>query len=192
MSIGIYIRVSSKSQKSDSQRAEIQHWLDAHGHKPESVKWFEDVETGTTLNRKAFIALNEAVFTGDVKTIVVWKLDRIARSMKDGINTISAWCESGVRVVSVTQQIDLSGTIGQLMASVLFGIADIERQHIKERQAAGIEAAKKKSVYTGRKAGTTKAKPERAKQLKGQGLTIEEIVQALKVSKRTVSNYLKA
>jgi len=173
MSIGVYIRVSSHSQKSDSQRAEIQHWLDAHGHKSKDVKWFEDVETGATLNRKAFIALNEAVFSGDVKTIVVWKLDRVARSMKDGINMLTGWCEAGVRVVSVTQQIDLSGTIGHLVAGVLFGIADIERQHIKERQAAGIKAAKHKGVYTGRKAGTTKGKPERAKQLKAQGLKID-------------------
>jgi len=164
----------------------------AHGHKSKDVKWFEDVETGATLNRKAFIALNEAVFSGDVKTIVVWKLDRVARSMKDGINMLTGWCEAGVRVVSVTQQIDLSGTIGHLVAGVLFGIADIERQHIKERQAAGIKAAKHKGVYTGRKAGTTKGKPERAKQLKAQGLKIEEIGQALDVSKRTVSNYLKA
>lgn len=190
MSIGVYIRVSSQSQKSDSQRAEIQQWLDKHGHK--DVQWFEDVETSGTLNRKAFIALNEAVFAGDVKTIVVWKLDRIARSMKDGINMLTAWCEAGVRVVSITQQIDLSGTIGHVVAGVLFGIADIEKQHIKERQAAGIKVAKKKGVYTGRKAGTTKGKPERAKQLKGQGLKIEEIAQALNISKRTVSNYLNA
>ena len=190
MSIGVYIRVSSQSQKSDSQRAEIQQWLNKHGYK--DVQWFEDVETSGTLNRRAFNALNEAVFSGDVKMIVVWKLDRIARSMKDGINMLTSWCEAGVRVVSITQQIDLSGTIGHVVAGVLFGIADIEKQHIKERQAAGIKVAKEKGVYTGRKAGTTKAKPERARELKGQGLKIEEIAQALNISKRTVSNYLNA
>jgi DNA invertase Pin-like site-specific DNA recombinase len=55
----------------------------------------------------------------------VWKLDRIARSMREGINTLSRWCELGVRVVSVTQQIDLSGTVGHLVAGVLFAIAEI-------------------------------------------------------------------
>ena len=111
--------------------------------------------------------------------------------MKEGINILSAWCEAGVRIVSITQQIDLSGTVGHLVAGVLFGIAEIEHQHIKERQTAGIAVAKGKGIYTGRKAGTTKAKPERAKALKNQGLTHSEIAQALNITIRTVGNYLK-
>lgn len=191
MSIGVYLRVSSHSQKSDSQREEIQHWLNSHGHNLDAVQWFEDIETGSTLDRRGLIALNEAVFSGKVKTIVVWKLDRIARSMKDGINTLSLWCESGVRVVSITQQIDLSGKVGHLVAGVLFGIAEIEHQHIRERQAAGISAAKKRGVYVGRKAGTTKNSPERAKELRKNGLKNKEIAAALGVSIRTVQNYKK-
>ena len=190
MSIAVYIRVSSYSQKSDSQKAEIRQWLTAHGHNLDDVQWFEDKESGTTLDRCDFIALCEAIFSGTVKTVVVWKLDRLARSMKEGINILSAWCEAGVRIVSITQQIDLSGTVGHLVAGVLFGIAEIEHQHIKERQAAGIAVAKGKGIYTGRKAGTTKAKPERAKVLKDQGLTHAEIAQALNITVRTVGNYL--
>ena len=191
MVVGVYIRVSSHSQKSDSQRAEIERWLDAHGHKLEAVTWFEDKETGTTLNRSGFNALNEAVFSGRVKTIVVWKLDRVARSMHEGINIITAWCKAGVRVVSITQQIDLSGTVGHLVAGVLFAIAEIELQHNKERQAVGIAVAKTRGVYTGRKKGTTKAQPDRAQTLKKQGLTNKEIAAALSVAERTVYSYLK-
>jgi DNA invertase Pin-like site-specific DNA recombinase len=95
-----------------------------------------------------------------------------------------------VRVVSVTQQIDLSGTIGHLIASLLFGIAEIEHQHIKERQAAGIAVAKKRGIYTGRKQGTTKAKPERARVLHAKGLKPQEIARALSVSERTIFRYL--
>src|SRR2546427_956426 len=160
--IGVYIRVSSHTQKSDSQYAEIQRWLRAHGHALETVQWFEDTETGATLTRSGLIRLQEAIFAGTVKMVVVWKLDCLARSMREGINTLSAWCESGVRVASVTQQIDLSGTVGHLVAGVLFAIAEIELQHTRERQAAGITAAKVKGIYTGRAKGTTKAKPRRA------------------------------
>jgi DNA invertase Pin-like site-specific DNA recombinase len=64
------------------------------------------------MQRPSLIDLKEAIFAGRVKTVVVWKLDRLARSMREGINILTAWCESGVRVVSVTQQIDLSGAVG--------------------------------------------------------------------------------
>jgi DNA invertase Pin-like site-specific DNA recombinase len=90
------------------------------------------------------------------ETVVVWKLDRLARSMREGINTLSAWCTSGVRVVSITQQTGLSGTVGHLVASVLFAIAEIELQHTKDQQAAGITAAKVKGVYRGRAKSATK------------------------------------
>jgi DNA invertase Pin-like site-specific DNA recombinase len=148
--IGVYIRVSSPSQKSDSQHAQIRRWLRAHGHDLETVQWFEDTETGATLTRSGLVRLQEAIFAGTVKTVVVWKLDRIARSMREGINILSRWCDLGVRVVSITQQIDLSGTVGHLVAGVLFAIAEIELQHVKERQAAGIAVARQRGVYKGR------------------------------------------
>ncbi len=190
MSIGIYIRVSSHGQNSTSQRAKILHWLTAHGHDLGKVQWFEDKETGSNLNRPAFNTLSDAIFAGSVKTVVVWKLDRLARSMLDGINVLSKWCEGGVRVVSVTQQIDLSGTVGHLVAGVLFAIAEIELQHAKERQAAGIAVAKSRGTYQGRKKGTTKAKPKRAKELAEQGLKPKEIAHVLGVTERTVFRYL--
>jgi len=69
--------------------------------------------------------------------------------------------------------------LGHLIASLLFGIAEIELQHAKERQAIGIALARKRGVYTGRQEGTTKAEPARARALKKQGLKIPEIAQAL-------------
>jgi DNA invertase Pin-like site-specific DNA recombinase len=91
-----------------------------------------------------------------------------------------------------TQQIDLSGPVGHMIASLLFGIAEIELQHAKERQAIGIALAKKRGVYKGRRPGTTKAAPARARALKRQGLTVLEIAHALGVKERSVYNYLSA
>lgn len=191
MTIAAYIRISSKSQKSDSQRQEIIKYLEAHGHDVNAVQWFEDTETGTTLSRSGLNALCEAVFAGTVKMVIVWKIDRLGRTLKDGINMISSLCENGVRVISVTQQIDLSGSVGRMVAAVLFGIAETELEHIRDRQAAGIAVAKSKGIYKGRKKGTTKAKPQRAKALRKQGLKIEEIATALNTSTRTVQRYLR-
>ena len=121
---------------------------------------------------------------------MVWKLDRISRRQRDGINVLADWCERDVRVVSLTQQIDLSGAVGRMVASVMFGLAEIELEYRRERQAAGIRVARKKGVYTGRRKGTKKGKPERARVLKDQGFTIVEIANAMAVSKRTVFRYL--
>jgi len=112
--------------------------------------------------------------------------------LKEGVNVLADWCQRGVRIIAITQQIDLSGPVGHLIASLLFGIAEIELQHAKERQAAGIAVAKQRGVYTGRQQGTTKAAPARARALRKQRLTVLEIANALGVKERTVYYYLRA
>jgi DNA invertase Pin-like site-specific DNA recombinase len=143
------------------------------------VQWFEDRERGKHLERPAFQRMQAAIFSGSIDTVM------------GGINTVADWSHRGIRVVSITQQIGLNGLVGQLIAGVLFGIAQIEHQHSRERQASGIAAAKKKGIYTGRKVGATKAQPARASALRKQALTVPEIAQALGVKHRTVFNYLR-
>jgi DNA invertase Pin-like site-specific DNA recombinase len=140
--------------------------------------------------RPAFEALQQATFSGAIKTVVIWQLDRISRWQPDGISVLADWCERGIRVVSVTQQIDLRGAVGRMVASVLFGIAEIELEYRREHQAAGIRVAKNRGVYQGRKRGTTKAVPARALELRDRGLTAAEIATALDISSRTVFRYL--
>jgi DNA invertase Pin-like site-specific DNA recombinase len=188
--VACYCRVSSTGQKNDSQRSEIRRWLAGNGIPNASIEWFEDKETGKTLDRPEFNRLQEAVFRGTIKSIVVWKLDRISRRQLDGISVLADWCERGVRVVSVTQLIDLRGAVGRMVASVLFGVAEIELEYRRERQTAGIHVAKNRGVYRGRKKGTTKATPARALELRDRGLTAEEIANAMNVSSRTVFRYL--
>ena len=79
-----------------------------------------------------------------------------------------------------------------MIAALLLGLAEIELEYRQERQAAGIEVAKRKGIYKGRRKGTTKAEPARARQLRAKGLTVAEIATALGTNKRTVQRYLKA
>jgi DNA invertase Pin-like site-specific DNA recombinase len=189
--VSCYVRVSTVGQNEAGQRAEIERWLAGNGIDPASVRWYVDKKTGENLNRPGFDMLQAAVFGGEVGTVVVYKLERLSRSLRDGINVLCDWCDKGLRVVSVTQQIDFNGTVGKMLAAVLLGIAEMEQETRRERQAAGIKEAKKAGVYRGRKAGTTKAKPERALQLRDQGLSAEEIAQALGVSRNTAFVYLR-
>ena len=137
--IACYCRVSTRHQKNDSQRVAIDRWLKHSGLNQTAIRWFEDKETGTTTQRYAFEQMQKGIFEGQIKTVVVWKLDRISRRQRDGINLLADWCDRGVRVVSVTQQIDLTGAVGRMVASVMFGLAEIELEYRRERQAAGIQ-----------------------------------------------------
>lgn len=186
--IAAYVRVSTTGQNLAGQKREIEQWLNNHGL--QSV-FYEDKATGSNTKRPALERLRKDIFDGKVKTVVVWRLDRLSRSLKDGIALLCDWCEAGLRVVSVTQQIDFNGTIGKMLASVLLGVAEMERENIRERQRAGIEAAKEKGVYAGRQTGTTKAKPARARELRAKGLNDSEIATALGVSRSTVQRYHK-
>ncbi len=188
--IACYCRVSTRHQKNDSQRAEIERWLRNNQMDVSTVRWFEDKESATASHRLAFGQLQAGIFEGRIKTVVVWKLDRLSRRLRDGINLLADWCERGVRVVAVTQQIDLSGTVGHMVASVMFGLAEIELEYRRERQAAGIAVARRKGIYKGRQRGTTKAQPARARQLRAHGLTVPEIANAMAISKRTAFRYL--
>ena len=185
-----YCRVSTRRQKADSQKADIQRWLTGHAVPPTAVQWFEDVDSGTTLIRPAFDHMQHGIFMGTITTVVVWKLDRISRRQREGINLLAEWCERGVRIVVITQQLDLSGAVGRLVASVLFGLAEIEHDYRRERQAAGIAVAKRRGRYHGRAKGTTKAQPARARILHERGFTVAEIVHALQISPRTAYRYL--
>jgi DNA invertase Pin-like site-specific DNA recombinase len=193
MRTAVYIRVSTAEQNEAGQRLEIERWLEGHGIDPKSVQWFVDKKSGKNLKRPAFESLQSAIFMGDVKMVVVWKLSRLSRNLKDGIDVLCDWLDNRkVRLVSVTEGFDFSGTVGKLVASVLFAVHQMDYENRREAQAAGIRAAKKAGKYLGRPAGTLKSKPARVVELRRQGLKDHEIGSALGVSRATVQRYLKS
>jgi DNA invertase Pin-like site-specific DNA recombinase len=94
--VAAYIRVSSQDQKHDSQREAIARWLEGNGIDPDRVAWYPDVESGRKMKRPAFDRLQADIFAGTVKTVVVFKVDRIARRLRGG----STSCATGATVGS--------------------------------------------------------------------------------------------
>lgn len=184
----VYIRVSTLEQNYDSQLLEVNRWLENHGRA--DVVVFSDKSTGDNLSRPGFAELEAAIFRGEVSTVVVYKLDRLARTLRDGIATLTGWLDKGVRVVSVTQQFDFSGAVGKLIAAVLLGVAEMEQETRRERQAAGIEVAKAKGLYPGRKKGTLTTDPSHAKELRAKGLSVVQIAKSMGVTKQTIYRHL--
>jgi DNA invertase Pin-like site-specific DNA recombinase len=187
-----YLRVSSQNQKHDSQRSEIRRYLKNNGIHLNRVTWYEDTETGTRLKRPQFDRLQFDIFAGKIKTVILWKLDRLSRNLRDGVNVLADWADKGIKIIVITQQLELSRVIGRTIAALLLGLAEIEHTNIRERQRAGIEAAKKQGVYTGRVRGSTKADPNRARILKAKGLNSNEVAAALGISKRTLRRYTRS
>ncbi len=156
-SVAAYVRVSTVGQNEAGQRAEISSWLTGNGIDPAGVRWYTDKKTGDNLKRPGFDKLQADIFAGKVGTVVVYKLDRLSRKLREGIDTLCDWCDRGLRVVAVTQQIDFNGTMGKMLAAVLLGIAEMEQETRRERQAVGIAVAKKDGKYRG--ASRAQARP---------------------------------
>jgi DNA invertase Pin-like site-specific DNA recombinase len=117
--------------------------------------------SGKDLKRPGFDRLQKAVFNGQVKCIVVWKLDRISRSVRDGINTLCDWIDQDVRVVAVTQQLDFAGKLGQIIAPLLFALAQMERENLRENTKRGIAVARSRTTKPWGRQPTLALRPSR-------------------------------
>jgi DNA invertase Pin-like site-specific DNA recombinase len=124
--IAAYVRVSTKGQNPASQEQEIAAWLRNNGYDLEQVEWYVDRVSGKTLARPEFERLQRDIFDGTVKTVICWKLDRVSRRLRDGVNLLAEWCERGLKIVVVTQRIELTGAVGRMIAAVMLGLAEIE------------------------------------------------------------------
>ena len=151
MSVGVYVRVSTLDQESglESQVEALKVYLEGEGLK--GVKWYQDRPSRATTRRPAFEKLQRDIASGKVKTVVCWKLDRLSRSLRDGITVLCDWLDHGVRVVAVSQQLDFSGTEGQMVAGILFAVAQMERENQRENTKRGLQAAKDRGVKLGKR-----------------------------------------
>ena len=189
MKVACYVRVSTVGQNEESQVKELETYCRNHGMEP---VWFIDKASGTNLERPAFEKLQNELFLGEFKMVVVYKLARLSRDMVEGLNVISDWMKQGIRLVATTQSIDLTGAMGKMVAALLLGVGEMENEMRREHQAIGIANAKEKGVYKGRKVGATKAKPFQAQKLRAEGKKLNEIALIMGTSMRTVQRYLKA
>jgi len=143
MTTALYARVSTLSQDTGlaSQEQAITQFCE--GHKIVDGQWYRDTCTGANLDRPAFAQLQADIFAGKIDRVIVWKIDRISRSLKDGINVISDWLDRGIAVVSVSQQMDWHGSVGKMVLGIFLAIAEMERQNISENIQRGLDVKRK-------------------------------------------------
>ena len=192
MAIGIYQRVSSFQQDMRSQEADLKMWA-----KGKDVVWYSDKATGTNFNREGWKRLENDISVGKINELVVWRLDRLGRTAGDTISLLDRLESLGVKFVSIKDNFDPSTITGRLMRNILASFSAYETEVRKERQYAGIAAAKAQGKrWGGRTKGTrislTKEKEHLCQKMKAEGNKVAFIARSLGLSRKTVYVALKA
>ncbi len=153
-------------------------------------KIFTDKITGTKFERKELTAALAFLRDGDV--LVVWKLDRLGRSLKHLIETVNKLEERNIGFVSLTESIDTTTPGGKLIFHIMGALAEFERDLIRERTHAGLDAARAR----GRKGGRPKTVEASSKVALAQKLyadkthEIKDICKDLHISRATLYRYV--
>jgi DNA invertase Pin-like site-specific DNA recombinase len=191
--VAVYLRVSSRSQDTVSQEADLENWAKSQTH---PVVVSRDSFTGKTMDRPGFARLEGEIAAGNVYTLAVWRLDRLGRTAKGLTALFDNLVRRKVNLVSLRDGLDLSTPAGRLMANVLASVAAYETEVRSERQMAGISAAKAKGVKFGRRPGSRKSRIPRDKRMaiiqhKAAGWKIARIARAVGLSRQTIYLVLK-
>jgi DNA invertase Pin-like site-specific DNA recombinase len=157
------------------------------------TKLFSDVVSGAKAQRQGLEEALAYVRQGD--TLVVWRLDRLGRSLKHLIETITRLNDKNIGFKSITENIDTTTSGGKLIFHIFGALAEFERDIIRERTTAGLTAARARGRLGGRpKAQTlnTQKKAALAQSLyDNKNNTIEEICKTLHISRATLYRYIK-
>ena len=130
----------------------------------------------------------ESLKSGD--TLVVWKFDRLGRSLADLVLIVQELNEKGIHFKSLTECIDTSSAIGHFFLNLIGSFAEFERNIIKERTKAGLEAARKRGISGGRKNIFSPAQERVLVAMYKEGATIRELQEHFRVSKTCIYRYL--
>ncbi len=176
-----YARVSTADQSLDLQlkalkSANCDHIYEDHGI------------SGIRADRPGLIEALDSLQEGD--TFVVWRLDRLARSMRDLTDTVTMLHQKGIHFRSLCEYFDIGTSLGELTLHILSAIAQFERSIIVERTIAGMETARAKGNFPGRPPAIDCAMFEEALFLIRRGLKVEQAADQLGVGRSTLYRYI--
>lgn len=185
MKIG-YARVSTKDQSLELQLDALQ--------KAGCEKIYSEQISGKSTDRPELKKMIDHLRDGD--TVVVWKLDRLGRSLRDLVTLVSNFQEQGVEFQSVQDKIDTTTPMGKFAFHLFAALAEFERDIISERTKAGLTAARSRGRKGGRPAGLNKKAQDKARLAESlyteKERSIKEICDHLEISKPTLYRYLRS
>jgi DNA invertase Pin-like site-specific DNA recombinase len=171
----IYVRVSTQEQTTDPQESELREYCERRGW---SCALYRDHgQSGAKNDRPALNTMLGDLRRRKIDVVVVWALDRLARSLKQ-LLSIADECKSlGVDLVSLKQSLDTTGPAGRLTFQILGAVAEFERELLRERVKAGMAQARRTGKHVGRPARRKfhAVDIERMKALRAKGTSVRKL-----------------
>jgi DNA invertase Pin-like site-specific DNA recombinase len=158
-SAAIYVRVSTQEQETDMQESELVEFAKRRGWRPQVFR--DHGQSGAKENRPALDKMMTAVRHRKLDVVVVWALDRLARSLKQLLALTEEFQRVGVDFIAFKQNIDTGSAAGRLTYAVLGAVAEFEREMLRERVRAGVANARRNGKAIGRKPLRTFTEAER-------------------------------
>ena len=177
-----YARVSTDDQSPALQLAALKKVGCKTVFKDEGI-------SGATTKRPALIRCLKTLEAGD--TLIVWKMDRLGRSLRDLIHMLDDLRARGVRFQSLTEAIDTETPTGRAMWQMIGVLAELERSLITERTRAGVKSAQSRGVKFGRKLKLTAPQIAHARKFIEQGEPVPDVARLLSVDRATVYRALQ-
>ncbi len=188
MKVALYARVSTDGQDPEVQLTALRAHAANRGW--DIVEEFVDRGySGAKERRPALDRMMKAAWSGQFRAIAVWRFDRFARSVKHLITALEQFRSLNVGFVSLQEQFDTSTPIGLAMFTIIGAMAQLERDIIRERVKAGLDAARARGVRLGRPVAD--ARPDDVSRLRGEGRSLGEIARHLRCSRSTVRRRLR-
>jgi DNA invertase Pin-like site-specific DNA recombinase len=182
MKIG-YARVSTEEQSLDIQLAALR--------KAGCKKIFQEKISGTKWERPELQKMLGSIDSGDI--VIVWKLDRLARSSKMLLDIADRIMDTGAKFVSLTEPwADTTSPAGKLIMTVFAGMAEFERDLIRDRTGAGRTAAKKRGVKFGRPSKVSPEQMKLIKRLLKEGQSIRQVADTFGIHYTTLYRLLRS
>lgn len=154
---------------------------------------FQEKASGSKMERPELSKLLDIIRPGD--TLIIWKLDRLGRSLNHLIELVT-WLETNqVGLVSLNDPVDTTTAQGRLVFRIFASLAEFEREVIRERTLAGLASARRRGQLLGRPKGLSKAAQQKARiaesLYKESTYSVEQIARELHLSKTTLYKYLR-
>ena len=182
--IAIYARVSTDRQSTESQLNALREYAGKRAWAI-SKEYIDEGYTGSNTKRPAFNAMMADARKRKFDVLLVYKLDRLSRSLKDLITTLDDLKSMGIDFISYDNGLDTTTPTGRLIFNVVGAVAEFEKDIIRERVRAGLENAKRKGKRLGRPPVSSHLVDE-AKKLRSEGMSFRQIGKQLGIPESTI------